>query len=242
VGLAARATLHYLRAWDVAASQRVDCFIANSRFVAQRIEKTYRRKADVIYPPVEVDDFSPSEPREDYYCAVSRFVTYKRMDLIVQTLTKLGRPAVIIGTGPDWARAKRQAGPNVKMLGWQPTDVVRHHLERCKALLFAAEEDFGIVPVEAQAAGAPVIALGRGGALETVVDGETGLYFEEQTEQSLGDAIQRFESRAHPFSPARIRKHAEKFSRARFQQELRTLVDRERRARACRGSPSPSTR
>lgn len=223
----ARAILHYIRLWDVASSNRVDVFVANSHYVAQRIWKMYRREAQVIYPPVDVDRFTPKGQREDFYLTLSRFVPYKKIDLIVEAFTQLGLPLVVIGDGPDFNKVKRIAGPNVQLLGYQPDIVVKDYMERCKAFVFAADEDFGITPVEAQAAGAPVIAYGRGGVTETVLHGETGLFFQEQTVESLLATVRAFESGEYQFDPERLRQNAERFSKKRFQQEFSELVERE---------------
>lgn len=226
-GALARLVLHYIRLWDVTSAGRVDVFVANSRYVAQRIKKIYRREARVIYPPVDVDRYTPSNQREDFYFTVSRFVPYKRIDLIVKAFTQLGLPLIVVGEGPDFEKVQRIAGPNVQLLGYQPDAVVKRYMERCKAFVFAAEEDFGIAPVEAQAAGAPVIAYGRGGVVETVIHGETGVLFPVQTEESLIRAVREFESGKYQFDPERIRRNAERFSKARFQREFTELVDRE---------------
>ena len=222
----ARAILHYIRLWDVASSNRVDVFVANSHYVAQRIWKVYRREAQVIYPPVDVDRFTPKGQREDFYLTLSRFVPYKKIDLIVEAFTRLGLPLVVIGDGPDFNKVKRIAGPNVQLLGYQPDTVVKDYMERCKAFVFAADEDFGITPVEAQAAGAPVIAYGRGGVTETVLHGETGLFFQEQTVESLLATVRAFESGEYQFDPERLRQNAERFSKKRFQHEFAELVER----------------
>jgi glycosyltransferase involved in cell wall biosynthesis len=212
----------------VASANRVDAFVAISRYVARRIWHTYRRPARVIYPPVDVDRFAARAAREDFYVTVSRLVPYKRVDLIVRAFNRLRLPLVVIGDGPDFAKIARLAGPTVRLLGYQTDPVVTDYLERCRAFVFAAEEDFGIVPVEAQAAGAPVIAFGRGGVTETVVPGETGIFFSTQTVAALVDAVQSFAARADQFDAARIRANAERFAKARFQREFAEAVERER--------------
>ncbi|WP_223966219.1 glycosyltransferase [Thermus thermophilus] len=176
---------------------------------------------------MDVDRFTPKGQREDFYLTLSRFVPYKKIDLIVEAFTRLGLPLVVIGDGPDFNKVKRIAGPNVQLLGYQPDTVVKDYMERCKAFVFAADEDFGITPVEAQAAGAPVIAYGRGGVTETVLHGETGLFFQEQTVESLLAAVRAFESGEYQFDPERLRQNAERFSKKRFQQEFSELVERE---------------
>jgi glycosyltransferase involved in cell wall biosynthesis len=226
-GALVRLLLHYLRLWDTASAQRVDVFVANSRYVARRIWKAYRRRAKVIYPPVEVERFSPNRQREDFYLTVSRLVPYKRVDVIVEAFSRLGLPLVVIGDGPEFGKISRLARSNVKLLGYQSDAVVREHMERCKAFVFAADEDFGIAPVEAQAAGAPVIAYGKGGVTETVIPGRTGLFFLGQTVESLIDAVREFESGRYCFDPERIHQNAERFSKARFLKEFAQLVERE---------------
>jgi glycosyltransferase involved in cell wall biosynthesis len=227
MGLFARLLLHYLRTWDVATANRVDVFVANSKHVAGRIWKLYRRRARVIYPPVDVDRFIPRADREEFYVTVTRLVPYKRVDLIVRAFARLGRPLVVVGDGPELRRLRGIASANVRLVGWQPDEVVRDYLERAQAFVFAAEEDFGIGPVEAQAAGAPVIAYGRGGALESVVEGETGLFFYEQSAEAVAEAVLEFERRRGQFSLERIRANAERFRKERFQREFTALVERE---------------
>ena len=224
---AVRLLLHYLRLWDTASSNRPDVFVADSQYVAQRIWKLYRRPAEVIYPPVDVDRFRPRTAREDFYLTVCRFVPYKKVALIVQAFTRLGLPLVVIGDGPDWKKVRQGAGPNVQLLGWQADSVVKDYMERCKAFVYAADEDFGIVVVEAQAAGAPVIAYGRGGVTESVIPGENGVTYPEQHVESLADAVLRFETCAHRFHPERVRLTTRRFSRERFKQAFAALVDRE---------------
>ena len=223
----AQLILHYLRLWDVACANRVDHFIANSWFVARRIWKTYRRPARVIYPPVAVDRFSPAEKREDFYFTLSRFVPYKRVDLVVEAFTKLGLPLVVIGDGPEFRRVAALAGPTVRLLGRQPDDVVRDHMQRCKAFVYPAEEDFGIAMVEAQAAGAPVIGYGRGGSAETVIPGKTGILMREQTVAAVMAAVRSLEAGDYHFSPDDSRQNAERFSPERFRAELAQFVDQQ---------------
>jgi glycosyltransferase involved in cell wall biosynthesis len=227
LGSLAHPILHYLRLWDLASSRRPDVMIASSHYIARRIRKVYGRVAPVIHPPVDVERFVPRTDRDEYYVTVSRLVSYKKVELIAEAFTRLGRPLVIIGDGPERRRIARHAGPNVKMLGWQPDAVVTAHLERCKAFVFAADEDFGIVPVEAMAAGAPVIAYGKGGVLETVVPGETGVFFERQAVDSLMAAVVEFEALARRFHPEMMRQAALPFARKEFQRRFETLVARE---------------
>ncbi|NJN04390.1 MAG: glycosyltransferase family 4 protein [Leptolyngbyaceae cyanobacterium RM1_1_2] len=223
--LLTRLILHYLRLWDVASANRVDCFVANSRYVARRIWRTYRRPAQVIYPPVDVHRFRADQPREDFYLTVSRFVPYKRVDLTVQAFANLGLPLVVIGDGPQWQQIAALGRPSIQLLGHQPDATVTDYMQRCRAFVFPAEEDFGITPVEAQAAGAAVIAYGRGGVTETVIPGKTGILFDEQTPASLTAAVKMFEQTRSHFSSEQIRQQAEQFSQERFQQSFSELVE-----------------
>lgn len=217
--------LKRLRNWDRASSCRVDHFIANSKFVARRIEKAYGRESTVIYPPVSTHLFEVSNQREEFYITFSRLVPYKRIDLLVDAFTHLpGKKLIVIGSGPEMGALKKRAPRNVEILGYQPLSFIQHILPRAKAFLFAAEEDFGIAPVEAAAAGVPVIALARGGALESVQEGVTGLFFAEQTLSSLLTAIHDFEKREEQFDRVRIKALAERFSRVRFNREFKEFV------------------
>jgi glycosyltransferase involved in cell wall biosynthesis len=221
----ARVILHYVRLWDYHAAQRVDHFIANSAWTASNVWRAYRREADVIYPPVSVDDFEPASQKSDYYITISRLVPYKRIDIIVEAFNHLGLPMMVIGDGPDLKRLKRKANPNINFLGWQSDADLKENLSRARAFVYTAVEDFGITPVEAQAAGCPVIAYGKGGVRETVVEGRTGLFFHEQTSESLIEAIQNFEGDPNRFEISVLRKNAERFNKARFQQELSTYIE-----------------
>lgn len=215
-----RIILHYMRLWDLAAAHRVDCFVANSRYVARRIWKTYRRPATVIYPPVAVDRFRWQQPREDFYLTVSRCVPYKRVDLTIEAFNRLGLPLVVIGDGPALASLQKNAKSTITFLRNPPDAVVSDYMERCRGFVFPAEEDFGITVVEAQAAGAPVIAYGKGGCAETVIDGKTGVLFTQQTVDHLVQAVQYFDGHRHQFEAEIIRYQAETFSETRFQQEI----------------------
>jgi glycosyltransferase involved in cell wall biosynthesis len=225
------AMLERLRRWDRDTAQRVTHFVAISRTVQERIASCYGRQSTVIYPPVDTDFYSPAPvAREDYYLVVSAAAPYKRLDLAVTTCTRLGRRLVVIGTGQDARRLRQLAGPTVRLLGWQPAAVIRHHFRRCRALLFPGEEDFGIVPVEAQACGAPVIAFGSGGLTETVIphgrgQAATGLWFEEQTPDCLAAAIDEFERVGDHFDPAVARQQAQRFNQQRFAAELFAYLD-----------------
>ena len=226
---------HYMRIWDLAAAARVDYFVANSQNVAARIFKHYRRSSTVINPPVAVSVGYISPQLEDYYLVVSQLVRYKRVDLAIEACNRLQRPLRVIGDGEEYASLRSLAGPTVKFLGYLPDQEVRENYARCRALLFPGEEDFGIVPVEAQSFGRPVIAFGQGGALETVVGGfpassyapesSTGVFFAEQSADSLAEAIRFFESNEMRFSPAFIRRHVERFDVSRFKVEMRAFIN-----------------
>jgi glycosyltransferase involved in cell wall biosynthesis len=218
---------NYFRTWDYAASRRVDHFVAISQTIAKRVWGAYRRKAEVIYPPVDVDRFTASLTRDSYYISLSRLVPSKKVDLIVSSFSRLGLPLLVVGDGPERSRLARLAAPNVRLLGHLPDEEVALLLGRARALVHAAEDDFGIAPVEAQSAGCPVIAFGRGGALETVLEGETGFFFEEQTLESMAEAVLAFENRHPVLDPHRIRQNALRFSKQRFQDEFRSMVERE---------------
>lgn len=210
--------MNYMRLWDVCSSNRVDYFIANSENVAKRIWKHYKREATVIHPPVDTDFYNMESEDGDFFLCMSRLVPYKRIDLAVEAFNQLGLPLVIIGGGSELERLRSFAKPNVMFMGRQPDEVVREHYQKCRAFIFPGEEDFGITPVEAQACGRPVIAFGKGGALETVVDGETGLFFSEQTTDSLIEAVRRFGEMN--FNKVRCRENAERFNKDRFNREI----------------------
>ncbi|WP_046866129.1 glycosyltransferase family 4 protein [Microvirga massiliensis] len=223
----ARFVLHQMRMWDVRTASNVDHFIACSHYIARRIQKAYRRASTVIYPNVAVDDFVPGQaPREDFYFTSSRMVPYKKIQLIVEAFSKMpDRRLIVIGAGPQFAQIKALAGSNVTLLGYQPNSVLLDHLQRAKAFIFAAEEDFGIAPLEAQACGTPVLAFGKGGASETVIDGITGLHFWEQSVPAICDVVRRFEIEGIQFDPVRMRAHVERFSTQRFRSEFREFVE-----------------
>lgn len=222
-----RALLYRMRIWDARTANGVDSFITNSHFIARRLWKIYRRDSTVIHPPVDTEFFQPADcPREDFYLTISRLVPYKCTHLIVDAFRHLPqRRLVVIGDGPEFERLKSLAGRNVQMLGYQPDGVVRQYMQRARAFLFAAQEDFGIAPVEAQACGTPVIAYGRGGVTESVVEGKSGIFFEEQTVESLLGAVEQFERREARFSSAEIRGNALRFSVERFKQQFRACVE-----------------
>jgi len=207
---------HYLRAWDVGTSSRVDSFVANSATVAQRIERYYRRDAQIIHPPVDTDAFQPVGADEvgSKYLMVGELVAYKRPDLAVEACNRMQAELVVIGGGEMLGHLRKIAGPTVKILGPQPFDVLKYHYARCRALLFPGEEDFGIVPLEAMASGRPVIAFGQGGATETVIEGRTGTFFDEQSIDAVTNAIERFE--AMDFDPAHAVARAGEFKTQAF--------------------------
>ncbi len=230
-GWAVDKLLDRLRDWDRRTAAQVTHFVAISRAVQQRIKECYGRDSVVIYPPVDTDYFCPAPaPREDYYLAMSAFAPYKRLDLAIEACNHLKRSLVVIGSGQDEKRLRGLAGPTIRFLGWQDDAVVRDHLRRCRALLFPGEEDFGIVPVEAQACGTPVIAYGRGGALDTVqplgdADEPTGILFEEQDGACLAEAIERCERKSGAFDPQALRRHALHFAQPRFEREVFGFID-----------------
>lgn len=218
--------LHRLRIWDISSLNRVDQFISNSDYIKERIKKIYNRESITIYPPVNVQNFEYLQNREDFYFTCSRMVPYKKIDLIVEAFSKMpDKKLVVIGTGPDFKKIKELATSNITLLGYQSFSILKDYMQRAKAFVFAAEEDFGIVPVEAQAAGMPVIAYGKGGALETIKNGETGVFFEEQTVESLISTINRFDLIADQFNSNLVRKNAERFNRDLFQISFKSAVD-----------------
>jgi len=222
-----RKALHRIRLWDVLSANRVDYFIAISRYVARRIEKIYRRKAEVIYPPVDVERFNICTEKDDFFLTASRMVPYKKIELIARAFARMPeKKLVVVGDGPEYKRIKSVASKNIDLLGYQPDSVLNELLGKAKAFVFAAEEDFGILPVEAQACGTPVIAYGRGGALETVIPGKSGILFPEQNEMSLIGAVKKFEKTKSSFNPEIIRTSAEKFSAKRFKKEFKSYMDK----------------
>jgi glycosyltransferase involved in cell wall biosynthesis len=216
--------IHYLRLWDVSTSARVDRFVSISTAVAARIRKYYRRDSEIIYPPVDCQQFGAARPVGDYYLSGGRLTPYQRKDLIVDAFRELGLPVKIVGDGRDRARLEARATSNIEFVGRVDDETLRELYAGCRAYLFPAEEDFGIMPVEAQAAGRPVVAYAAGGALDTVIDGETGVYFHEQTPKSLAAAVERLEHME--FDPDRIRQNAERFSSQVFRERFSTFVER----------------
>ena len=231
-GWAAKWFLHKFRIWDVRTVHGVDHFIAISKFIEKRIRKVYGRDSVIIYPPVDSDFFTVRETKEDFYLTASRMVPYKRIDLIVEAFARMPeKRLVVIGEGPEMAKVRAKAGKNVEILGYRPAEVLRDHLQRARAFVFAAEEDFGIAPLEAQACGTPVIAYGRGGALETINGFShahpTGVFFDRQDAESLSAAVEFFEKNAKAFSPSACRENALLFSQERFREEFSAFVRRQ---------------
>lgn len=224
-GFFVKLVLHRMRQWDVISSNRVDYFISNSDYIGKRIEKIYRRESKTIYPNVALENFELGEAKEDFYFTCSRFVPYKKIDLIVKAFAQMpDKKLFVMGDGPDFKRIQKLATDNIILLGYQPLNILKSYLSRAKAFVFAAEEDFGILPVEAQACGTPVIAYGRGGVRETVIQNKTGVYFNEQNVASIIEAVNYFENNSTLFIPAEIAKHAAAFSSQRFSKELAQFI------------------
>lgn len=225
--LVARMILHYIRNWDTRTANGVDVFVRNSDFVGRRIAKVYRRRSTTIYPPVDVEKFTPWNEKQDFYLTASRMVPYKRIDVVVEAFSRMpDKRLIVIGEGPEYEKIRALAGPNVRLLGYQQFDRLKWYMQRARAFIFAAEEDFGIVPVEAQACGTPVIAFGRGGATESIVHGMTGWFFNEQTAHSIAEAVQAFEQVPNWDTNA-IRASAERFGCERFREQFAALIRRE---------------
>jgi len=230
-GMIARWMLYRARLWDLRTANGVDHYIANSQFIARRIWKVYRREATVIYPPVDVDRFTLRTNKDDFYLTASRMVPYKKMSAIVAAFSELpGRRLLVVGDGPEMKRVKALAGTNVEILGYQPSPVLTDLMQRARAFVFAAEEDFGITPVEAQACGTPVIAFGRGGALETVRglerDSPSGLFFNSQHPATIAAAVREFERRQDSIQPLACWKNAQRFSARHFRETYAAFVER----------------
>lgn len=231
-GIALRSLLHYLRMWDVRTAYGVDAFIANSSFVARRIAKTYGRQADVVHPPVDIERFEVTRTKEEFYVCIARMMPYKRVDLVMEAFRSMPSKRVLIfGYGPELKTYKRVAPSNVEFLGYQSDLVVRDVLQRARALIFAGKEDFGIVSVEAQACGTPVIAYAQGGFAETVLPlgspTPTGVLFEHQTSAALADAVDTFERNFDAFDPSSCRRNAERFSARQFREKFQILVNQQ---------------
>ena len=226
LGWGVRQMARWLRRWDRRTASRVRRFVAISRCVQDRIRRCYGRDSEVIYPPVDTEFYCPAGRVQDYYLCVSAFAPYKRLDLAIQAFNRMGRTLKIVGSGQDRRRLQGLRGPNVQLMDWRPSEELRDLYRGCRALIFPGEEDFGIVPLEAQACGRPVIAFGRGGALETVVpcdttgDGPTGLFFYEQRVEALVEAVRRFEATESHFRQEAARAQAQKFSLERYRDDL----------------------
>lgn len=225
----ARIILHYMRIWDARTANGVDHFVANSEFIGRRIEKVYKRHFEVIYPPVDIERFKLRHDKEDFYFTASRMVPYKKMPLIVEAFAGMpDKRLVVIGEGPEFEKARSRASSNVQLLGYQSNEVMVDYMQRARAFVFAAEEDFGITPVEAQACGTPVIAYGKGGALETVLgagsDVRTGVFFYRQEVGAIQEAVKRFEAENTEFDPMACRRNAERFSAELFRQSFSRFV------------------
>lgn len=225
--LAISLVFHYLRIWDVTSSNRVDTFVANSNFIAKRINKAYRRSSIVIHPPVDVDRFHITDCIEDYYLFVGELVGYKKCDLAISAFNKLGKKLVIVGEGEQLPKLKKLAGDNIVFVGRQSFEKLQNWYSRCRALVFPGIEDFGIVPVEAMASGRPVIAYNVGGAVDTVIQHKTGVLFNELNENSLMNAVQEFEKIENIFIPKEIKDHARQFSAELFKEKFASVVERD---------------
>lgn len=228
-GWVAKWLLHKMRLWDFRTSNGVDGFIAISEFIARRIWNVYRRESTIIYPPVDINAFSLCLAKEDFYLTASRMVPYKKIDLIVEAFSQMpNKKLVVIGDGPDFEKIRTKAGRNVALLGYQPYEVLKDYMQRARAFVFAAEEDFGIAPLEAQACGTPVIAYGKGGALETIRglnnDKPSGVFFDQQTVTSLIDAVRKFEKDHQKITPQGCRENTLRFSPERFRKEFHEFV------------------
>lgn len=223
-----RLMLHPIRQFDAIAGSRVDYYISNSDYVGQRIRKTYRRKATTIHPNIDISNFELCNDKQEYYLASSRLVAYKKIDTIIEAFNQMpDKKLVVIGGGPNLEAYRKLANANVTVMGYQPFDVLKDKMQHAKAFVFAADEDFGMIPIEAQSCGTPVIAYGHGGSLETVNGGKTGLFFDEQTPEAIVEAVNKFESMgSQPFAPADCRQWAEGFSEERFKREIKEFVEK----------------
>ena len=225
-GSIAKIFINYLKKWDLKSSRNPDYIVAISEHIRKKIKRIYDRDSDVIYPPVDTQKFSLVTDKENYYLAASRLVPYKKIDLIVDAFTKMpDKKLVVIGSGPEKEKILSKATPNVDVIGYQDFENLKLYMQKAKAFIFAAEEDFGIVVVEAMACGTPVIAYGTGGAAETVVDGKTGILFQEQTTNSIVDAVKKFENIHGTLNYNEISEHAQKFNRTAFEQNIKEYVD-----------------
>ena len=225
-GTVAKAILHYIRMWDASASNRVDYFVANSNYIARRIKKIYRRDAEVIYPPVDTNDFKLETNKENFYLTASRLVPYKRIDLIAEAFSHMpDKKLIIIGEGPEAEKIKSKSGMNVEFLGYQSREKLREYMQKAKAFVFAADEDFGIMVVEALSCGTPVIALNKGGTSETIIENQNGVLFNEQNPASISEAVKKFETVQDKFNPTDLHEYAEKFDRKVFERKIKNFVE-----------------
>ena len=225
-GLIAKSILHYIRIWDSATANRPDFFIANSNYIANRIFKIYKRESSVIYPPVDTDKFTCESNKDDYYLTASRLVPYKRIDLIAEAFTEMpDKKLLVIGDGPEEAKIKSKSGRNIELLGYKSGEELVNYMQKAKAFVFSAEEDFGIMIVEALSCGTPVIAYNKGGACESINDEETGILYPEQTTESIIEAVKRFESKSGKFNSNTISSSAKKFDRKIFEEKIKEVVD-----------------
>lgn len=225
-GTVAKAILHYIRMWDVSAANRVDHFIANSNYIAGRIKKIYRRDSEVIYPPVDTNNFTVETKKENFYLTASRLVPYKRIDLIAEAFSKMtDKKLIIIGEGPEAEKIKSKSTMNIEFLGYQSREKLREYMQKAKAFVFAADEDFGIMVIEALSCGTPVIALNKGGTAETMIDNRTGILFDNQNPESLIEAVQRFESAQNNFDSSALSEYAKKFDRKIFEEKIKEFIE-----------------
>jgi glycosyltransferase involved in cell wall biosynthesis len=223
----AKVFIHYLRLWDAATSNRVDHYLAISKSIAQNVWRIYRRHSEVIYPPVDLCTFTPRADKDNFYLTASRMVPYKRIPLIIEAFNRMPkRKLVVIGDGPVLKEARSKAGKNIEVLGFQKFERLKEYMEHARAFIFAANDDFGIAPLEAQACGTPVIAYRAGGALETIIEGKTGIFFKSQTVECLVAAVERFENEDIKFDLQVLRKNAERFSKERFKREIGEFIDK----------------
>ncbi|MGA8265683.1 MAG: glycosyltransferase family 4 protein [Ignavibacteriaceae bacterium] len=232
-GLFAKATLHYIRMWDVSTANRPDYYIANSKYIAARIKKIYDREATVINPPVDINKFEFSDDKGNYYLTASRFVPYKRVDLIAEAFSMMpDKRLVIVGDGEDENKVRSKAGSNLEFVGYQTGDKLKEYFKKAKAFVFAAEEDFGITVIEAMACGTPVIALDKGGTAETVIDGVNGIHFNDQTALSIKEAVERFENTKNNFDHRSIAEYAKQYDRKVFEEKIKNFIDQKLKERS----------
>ena len=222
-----RYMLHNIRKWDMLSSFRVDYFISNSDYVGRRIKETYRRNSVTIHPNIDISNFEYCNDKQNYYLASSRLVAYKKIDIIIEAFNRMpDKKLIVIGGGPNLKNYKELANENITVMGYQPFNLLKEKMQHAKAFIFAADEDFGMIPIEAEACGTPVIAYGHGGSLETVCDGKTGMFFYEQTADAIVNAVKEFETMGSaPFKYEDCRSWAERFSEERFKREIKEFVE-----------------